>query len=161
MSNPHLKSDDFQRELSEISEISDMEHQVDAGNSDAYPDTTGSADDLLAEVDAVAAISPLAAIPLTWTAVESEIGRSLERLGIQAHSLRQPAQHIRALAREGYIGSETATVLNRLRQLRNKAAHAAYTRIQINRSDAEEYARLAAEVVSTLRGLEPWHKSPS
>jgi hypothetical protein len=139
---------DFQRELAEI------ETQAQAANFGARADAAEAGGELLAEVDAVAAVSPLAAIPLAWTVVESEIGKSLERLGIQVRSLRQPTQYIRALTREGYIGAETATILNQLRQLRNKAAHAAHTRVQISRSGAEEYARLAAEVVGTLRGIQ-------
>jgi hypothetical protein len=142
---------DFQRELSEISE---MEAHAQAASLGDRPATVDDLGDLIAEVDAVAAISPLASIPLAWIVVENEINKSLTRLEIQVRSLRRPAQSIQALVREGYIGRETETVLNRLRQLRNKAVHAAHTRIHISRSGAAEYARLATEVVGVLRGLQ-------
>lgn len=149
----NLKYGDLELDFSQ--ELSEIEERAQAAKLGTSPEAEDGARDLLSEVNAVAAISPLAAIPLAWTAIEGEIDKTLTRMGITFDRRRQPSADIRALERAELIDHDLAIVLNRLRGLRNEAAHAAHSRVQLSRTDAEEYAQLAADVINTLRNVQP------
>ncbi len=149
----HLKYKDLEAYFT--NEISEIRAEAQAANLKAPPTSESGETDLFDEVNAVAEISPVAAIPLAWTAIEREIIRTMERVGIPEDGRHLAGANIRILERAELIDRETANILNRLRSLRNEAAHAGVSLIRLSRSDVEEYARLAADVIGALRGIKP------
>ena len=81
----------------------------------------------------LAADFPEPTVMLAWTAVEHEITQAVIRLGIAADDRRYgaPARSIALLHERGYLDNETHGLLNRMRNLRNAAAHASREMVQI------------------------------
>ena len=110
---------------------------------------------LESEIEAVAEVSPRAAIPLAWAAVENELLEAVMRLAVSPDfpPNNSPIQNIRHLQHAGVLDADTVAVLEQMRRLRNRTVHGDLERAQLSREDALEYSRLAQGIISKLRAL--------
>ena len=96
-----------------------------------------------------------AAVLVAWKAVEEALMNAALRLDL-THSGRaaiSPGRNIDLLRAEGYIHTSTAEVLNRMRKLRNTAAHSSSEQGKVSGDDAIEFTDLASTLTETLNGL--------
>ncbi len=100
-------------------------------------------------------MSPRAAIPLAWAAVENELLEAVMRLAVSPDfpPNNSPIQNIRHLQHAGVLDADTVAVLEQMRRLRNRTVHGDLERAQLSREDALEYSRLAQGIISKLRAL--------
>lgn len=115
--------------------------------------------ELLEHATAVAELSPNAAVVLAWTNIEQEL-RSLN-----AHIFPENSQllkrigiaQIYALREADVINEAVVSVLIRMRELRNKAAHSGAGDVQLPISEAKTYAEMAVNIVAYLESLKFTH----
>jgi len=107
------------------------------------------------EVEEVAAISPTAAIPLAWSAVESELLAAVQRLAVSPDypPYNSAVQNLRLLRDYGGLDENTYAVLDRMRQLRNRAVHGRMHPAAVSPHEAAEFGRFAQNVIRRLRDL--------
>ena len=86
-------------------------------------------------------ISPRAAIMEAWIDIESAITSAAEHFGIQGEIPRGRHQVIQYLSQEGIFKNEVVETYNRLRSLRNEAAHA--PDLTLSPTEATRYVDLA------------------
>jgi hypothetical protein len=118
---------------------------------------SGSKDD---EIRFLAVIAPTEAVLVAWSQLEQEIisttrrlvtRRLVSELSISYYSNRFPIKEsIELLLRYGYIDRQTATILNDMKNLRNKAAHRSITIEEISSTEALEYIQLAQRMIQLL-----------
>ena len=110
---------------------------------------------LLEEVEQVANISPLAAIPLAWSQVESEVTDLINRLAISSDYPPHNSflRNIELLRQENYLDRETFATLASMRKLRNEVAHVSQSKITVTVNEAIEYGKLAEAVSEKLKGI--------
>ncbi|WP_235608899.1 hypothetical protein [Frankia casuarinae] len=145
-------------ELAFRQELSEIDEQAQAARPDTSPEVGDEISDLVTEVNAVAAVSPAAAIPLAWTAVEREIVAALERTNVQSGRRRSPLGSVQLLQEAGAINREAADAIKGLGRLRNEIVHAPQL-VQLTTASAQEYARLAAEMIGVLQQIPPLPRS--
>ena len=102
------------------------------------------------EINAVAEVSPRAAVPLAWAAVETELLRVVMRLAVSSDfpPSSSAVQNIRHLQHAGTIDEATVEVLQRMRRLRNRTVHGDLEETAITLDDALEYSQLAQSVIA-------------
>ncbi|MCK9903173.1 DUF4145 domain-containing protein [Frankia sp. Cpl3] len=145
---------DFQQQISDIEQAA---REAEEGGGKDSPSSSGpsTVGNLATEVAAVAEVSPRAAIPLAWSAVEQALFEATERIGIVFGRSRVTAlDAINALKFNEHIGASTAEALNRLRVLRNEVIHASKSASDLGQSDAEEYANLAQRMIAILARID-------
>ena len=100
---------------------------------------------------------PEPAVVLAWTAIECELLEVELRFDIPANRRGHnvPVESIKLLRKHGYIDSDTCEVLDRMRKLRNIAAHPARERARISSDKAVEFISLTEAVTEKLKGLKP------
>jgi hypothetical protein len=110
---------------------------------------------LESEIEAVAEVSPRAAIPLAWAAVETELLNAVMRLAVSPDypPSNSAIQNIRHLQHAGAVDKETVTVLEQMRRLRNRTVHGDLEQASLSREDAVQYSRLAQQLIAKLRDL--------
>lgn len=135
----------FRRELSEIESkaqsvvlpsISDQIKQVEF--NDLYQ---------------LASISPRASIMEAWIKIEKEILDAARRLSINIPYGKIPlTQIIESLISKNVINKDFEIIYHKLRDLRNKAAHA--SDFELDYAEAERYIKLAFRIVQKLKSIE-------
>lgn len=149
---------DIQAEISELhkaeSDTLHSEKEVSPKAGPAEPSKEVRPTESLEEaVEAVAQLSPEAAIPLAWSAVEAEV----RGLGDRAFA-RNPDfgggvnRIINSLRKMEVIDRETFSLIQSLRNLRNRTVHQ-YTPGLISPESATEYGQMAEILISKLRKL--------
>lgn len=135
---------DFGKELEVIEAQSDQLPQLDLEPS------------IENEVIAVASISPMAAIPLAWSNLETEISNAISRLAISADypPHNSPLKNIEILKKNECISKSDYHLLNELRRLRNEISHRAIDPATITVDRALEYAKMAFNLGARLRDAE-------
>lgn len=110
---------------------------------------------LLEEVEQVASISPVAAIPLAWSQVESEIADLINRLAISPDypPHNSSLKNLDLLRQHNYLDTETYNTIVSMRRLRNDAAHASMTKITVTTQEAIEYGKLAEALSKKLKSI--------
>jgi hypothetical protein len=100
--------------------------------------------------------APIGAVVVAWSQLEQEIVSAAHRLldaPFAALKLTIPG-YIEQLLHNGYIDEQTATILNDMRRLRNKAAHRSTNEEEIISSEALEYTQLAQRMIQLLSSLQ-------
>ncbi|MBM3933642.1 MAG: DUF4145 domain-containing protein [SAR202 cluster bacterium] len=96
------------------------------------------------EIKAVAQASPRAAIPLAWAPVENELDLAVKRLRLVEKGEETDAfENIKRLSDAGAVNPTAVSLLHKMRQLRNSAAHDTKIRMPLTTEDAISYSRLA------------------
>lgn len=106
-------------------------------------------------VQALAHFSPPAALLTSWIGVEEAISQTLRRLSISADPPwhLSPLRKVELLQERTDIDQSTVAVLHRLRELRNRAAHANSEGPSLSATDAMEYHDAASRVVAALERI--------
>jgi len=147
---------DFKREFSELEEAA---NSVNLEPAEAQPQAIGPGEDaartLEEEVEAVAAISPAAAISLAWTAVDSALKEAVQRLAILPDhpAYTSAVKNLRLLQENSDLDPDTSVFLARMRQLRNRVVHGQLPPNTVSSDEATEYGRLAQGLVRMLGRL--------
>ncbi len=113
------------------------------------------------EIKFLAFTAPPASVTIAWSQLEQEIISSARRLisDVSIFSNRiSVAKCIEELQRAGYIDRQTATILNDMRGLRNKAAHRSTSEEDISSTEALEYIQLAQRMIQLLSSLKSTHQ---
>lgn len=152
----HLKWKDleleFKRELSELTAAAQTAKLPLPQEVRPQPSSSRTLD---AEIKAVAEVSPRAAIPLAWAAVEMELMEAVMRLAVSPDYPPENSsiQNIRHLQHAGAIDVDTVGILERMHRLRNRIVHGDLEGTPVSYDDALEYSGLAQNIITTLRGL--------
>lgn len=98
---------------------------------------------------------PIPAVWLAWTAVEAELIKSIERLGISMGEQQYiaSAKIINHLHARGYLDDDTHRLLDRMRNLRNFAVHTPREQIHIPPQEVHEYIALSQGIIEKLKDL--------
>ena len=104
------------------------------------------------EIQLIAGISPRVAIPLAWSAVESELMSAVMRFKVSPdyppyNSGLRNAQYLRDAE---LINPNTVSIVEKLRRLRNKVLHNTELSTAITTEQAMEYSKLAQNVIGEL-----------
>lgn len=99
----------------------------------------------------IAEVSPRAAITEAWRKLESAVDQLAASMGMDAKSPMSGVKAIRSLIQKEQVDSSLLEDYNRLRKLRNQAAHA--EEFDISQTEAERYAALAIEIAGFLMRL--------
>ena len=152
---------DFKRDLVELEEATkddlEPEESPDLSEQD-IPEVNNlriKARSKEEEIEQVAIISPQAAIPLAWSMVEDSLLKAVMNLAISADypPRNSPLKKIELLRKYTPIDDETLHALNKMRMMRNEAAHGKYGNGSISTNEALEYASLAWKMVARLGKL--------
>ena len=157
-----LKYKDFELSFfkKELSEIEATATQIDSGrllrlfddSQKAKKKGDVSSPDPWEQVDAVAQVSPLAAVPLAWSAIEAELLSAVMRLNIYPPA-SSAIQNIHYLRQANYLGTEMVAMMEKMYQLRNDSAHYKPPFPKISIDEALTYSRVAQVIVTELKGL--------
>ena len=98
---------------------------------------------------------PEASVVMAWKAVEREIIQALERFGIVEDKQKSvtSAKNITILYNRGFIEDHTRELLDRMRKLRNIAAHSDREAVNITSDEALEFINLSAALNEKLKDL--------
>ena len=99
--------------------------------------------------------APSAAILLAWSTLESTIASTVSRLAIspESPSYRSPFHNIEMLTKYGGLSKDLSSLLNEMRQLRNKVAHSRDTMLSITQTQAMNYANAAFDIIQFLEQI--------
>lgn len=140
---------DFGRELEKAEAEAEASALPDTGRSvELLPSGTRANAEQLFEVTEV---SPRAAVLLAWTAVEHAAHGACRRLGISEPERLVGHRLINAIADKGELSDEMMSLYDRLRKLRNEAAHA--RDFDISREKTQRYIQLVLRLVEKLDGV--------
>ncbi|MCK5706220.1 MAG: hypothetical protein KAI43_01110 [Candidatus Aureabacteria bacterium] len=153
---------DFKRDLVELEEATKGDDEVQEEAIEENVDTIPEAKNLRIktrsreeEIEQVALISPQAAIPLAWTMVEYSILKAVMRLAISPDypPRNSSLKNLELLRKYASLDNDTSHVLNKMRMMRNEAAHGKYENGSISTNEALEYASLARKMVFRLNKI--------
>ena len=104
------------------------------------------------EVEEVAAISPMAGIPLAWSHVEKELSNTINRLAISPDypGYNSPLKNIELLKENDYLNSTDYYTFNELRKLRNGVTHNQIDPDSISVEKTLNYTKLAFGLIGKL-----------
>ncbi len=106
------------------------------------------------EIKFLAVTAPTGAVVVVWSQLEQEIISAAHRLELDVPFGLTITGYIEQLLRYGYIDKQTATILNDMRRLRNKAAHRSTSEEEITSTEALEYVQLAQRMIQLLSSLQ-------
>lgn len=108
------------------------------------------------EVEEVATISPMAAIPLAWSHVEAELSNAIKRLAISADypAYNSSLKNIELLKEHKFIRTQDYNLLNELRKLRNNVAHNKVDPESVTVEKTLDYTKLAFGLIGRLLELQ-------
>ena len=98
---------------------------------------------------------PEASVVMAWKAVEREIIQALERFGIIEDKQKSATsvKNIALLHNRGFIEDHTRELLDRMRKLRNIAAHSDREAVNITSNEALEFINLSVALNEKLKDL--------
>lgn len=119
------------------------------------PPSKRTATDLLNEAGRLAEEFPEPAVAVGWQAVEAELMSAVQRLAISPDypPYNSAMKNTALLHEQGSIDTPTLDVLNRMRNLRNKAVHGRLDAMGVSGDQAREFIALARTVVEKLKTL--------
>ncbi len=107
------------------------------------------------EVEEVAVVSPMAAIPLAWSHVEAELANTISRLSIlpERTAYASSSKSIELLKENEFISMQDYSLLNELRKLRNNVAHNRVDPESVSVERALDYTKFAFDLIGRLLEL--------
>ena len=144
-------------------EVQNIKDQVTTAGIELAPKTTtakmvtNDSNQIIADALELVEEFPESAVVLAWTSVECELFDVGVRFDIPASNRRYnpPSRTIRLLREHGYLDSETHNILDRMRNLRNAAAHPVREKVKISSDEATEFVIIAGAMTEKLKSLEP------
>lgn len=138
---------DFSRELDKAEK---------EAKSVALPQTveTGQSETVSPNIDhllEVAGVSPQASILVAWPYVEEAIREASERLNLDIDERVSQYRMMERLIQAEAIAPEMKAIYNRLRHLRNEAAH--YHDFEIGSAEAERYIQLIDRLIKYIKSV--------
>ncbi len=108
------------------------------------------------QLKAVAEISPVAAVIMTWSLVENEIQSTILRLSISADYpfYNSALKNVQLLKENNYIDKFTEQTLSQMRILRNKVLHENTSNELVTYSEALEYCKISLKIIQILKTIE-------
>jgi hypothetical protein len=118
------------------------------------PDVTKSVD-ITEQVDQIASVYPVGAVPVAWDAVEASLMATAQRVDLPSAQKPSPSsiQVLTELQSRGFISNQQLIVFERMRNLRNQVTHELLPDYAIAEEDAREYGRLAQSVIGELERI--------
>jgi hypothetical protein len=111
--------------------------------------------ELQREIEAVASISPSAAVQVAWSEVERSLVAAGRRSGIDLGPSKtySPTRLMEELRARGFISTDLVKFLRDIRSLRNRVAHPGADPFSISVEDALGYANVAVGIMYELDGI--------
>lgn len=108
------------------------------------------------QLKAVAEISPVAAVIMTWSLVENEIQSTILRLSISPDYpfYNSVLKNVQLLKENNYIDKFTEQTLSQMRILRNKVLHENTSNEPVTYSEALEYCKISLKIIQILKTIE-------
>lgn len=135
----------FEHELAQIETRSELYSE----SQKELPASTPAEKSGYAQLLRIAEVSPRAAITEAWREMELAVGQIAESMGMNSSNPFNGLMALRSLVQQDRIDSSLLEDYNRLRKLRNHAAHA--DELEISQTEAERYAALAIEMAGFLK----------
>ena len=108
------------------------------------------------QLKAVAEISPVAAVIMTWSLVENEIQSTILRLSISPDYpfYNSVLKNVQLLKENNYIDKFTEQTLSQMRILRNRVLHENTSNEPVTHSEALEYCKISLKIIQILKTIE-------
>lgn len=108
------------------------------------------------QLKAVAEISPVAAVIMTWSLVENEIQSTILRLSISPDYpfYNSVLKNVQLLKENNYIDKFTEQTLSQMRILRNRVLHENTSNEPVTYSEALEYCKISLKIIQILKTIE-------
>ena len=156
-----LRYGDFELDFGQ--EVESIKDQATTAGIKLTPKTTSEKTDtrdsteIVADAFKLAEEFPEPAVVLAWTAVEYELLQVGVRFDISTshQGYTPPSRIINFLSKDGHLENETCDILERMRTLRNMAAHPAREKARISSDEAVEFVSLAEGMKEKLKSLKP------
>ena len=145
----------FRRELQELG---DKAEAAGLNVSKDMPRTKQGVQDsaqIVADAMRLASESQGPAIILAWTAVEQELMQAVMRLAISPDypPYNSAVKNIQLLHEQGYFDADSRGLLERMRRLRNAAAHPSRGITEISANDARKFVALTEAITDKIKSL--------
>lgn len=118
------------------------------------PRTTNEREDsleIIAHVQDIVAKFPEAAVLVGWSAVEHELNQATRRVGMtETGALASPPRNMAFLVEAGILDAKKHELMQRMRNLRNMAAHRTPEGRRLTSDEAREFLAHATEIVRWL-----------
>lgn len=127
-----------------------LEESTDAANRIKAVDST-----VIRELEKIARISPMAAVPVVWTHLDTEMINVIESAGIQisAQERASAVSKIHILQESGKITDQDVLLLHNLRKLKDSVSHETVDPDSMSLDAVLDYAKVVFGVASRLRAL--------
>lgn len=134
----------------------ELEKAEEEANSVSLPKTVGTEqpETVLPNIDhllEVADVSPQAAILVAWPYVEESIREASERLDLDTDDTVSQYRMMQRLIQAEAVAPEMKALYNRLRHLRNEAAH--YHDFELGSEEAERYIQLIDRLIKYIKSV--------
>lgn len=152
---------DFGREVQSIKEQATKAGIEQAPKTTSEKTETRDSTQIIADAFKLAVEFPEPSVVLAWTAIEYELLQVGMRFDISSwhQGLPPPSKSINFLRKHGHLENETCEVLDRMRKLRNIAAHPVRDKVRVSSDEATEFVSLAEAVTDKLKKLKPGFNS--
>lgn len=144
---------DFGRELKELEKKAEAIAVKPSRHAALPPPERKEPNQTLEDAERLLDVFPEPAVALAWSAVETALSNAITQFAASTDFLPHDSTSIvRRLAEQGVIDSDTADVINRLRNLRYIAVHGGG--IPVTTDEVREYLAIARGVVGKLNTLQ-------
>ena len=142
-------------------EVLELRNKAKAAGLDISKDVPRAKQDIQDSAQIVADAMRLAsefqgsAIILAWTAVEQELMQAVMRLAISPDypPYNSAVKNIQLLHEQGYLDADSCGLLERMRRLRNAAAHPSRGITEISADDARKFVALTEAITERVKSL--------
>ncbi len=142
-------------------EVLELRNKAKAAGLDISKDVSREKPDIQDSAQIIADAMRLAselqgsAIILAWTAVEQELMQAVMRLAISPDypPYNSAIKNTQLLHKEGYLDADNCGLLERMRRLRNAAAHPSREITEISADDARKFVALTEAITDKIKSL--------
>ena len=142
-------------------ELQELEDKAEAAGLDVSEDMPRAEQGVQDSAQIVAEAMRLAsefqgsAVVLAWTAVEQELMQAVMRLAISPDypPYNSAIKNIQLLHEQGYLDADNRGLLERMRRLRNAAAHPSRGITEISADDARKFVALTEAITDRIKSL--------
>ena len=152
---------DFGKELAKIESTINQSEDYDISDKNQLKNDKADINNISIinpdqQLKAIAEISPVAAVIMTWSLVENEIQSTILRLAISPDYpfYNSALKNVQLLEKNNYIDKFTEQTLTQMRILRNKVLHEDTSNEPVTYSEALEYCKISMKIVQILKTVE-------
>lgn len=159
----HVKYKDFDIAFEDIkkqAEVMLVKTHHEPHNQAILPTNSVINKSLKDQVFSTVDLAPQASVLLAWSSLEAAIASTVARLSISpdSPSYRSAMHNIDMLSNYTDISPRLINLMNELRKLRNEIAHDNVNLSIISSSQAEDYAKVAYDIIENLENIK--YKAP-